>query len=220
MEAFDGIEREIGGAVAQTVIWLHGLGADAGDFLPLLRSLSLPVGTRFVFPNAPVRSVTINGGMRMRAWYDIMGFGPDAAEDVAGIAASAAGVRTLVEREVARGIDRSRIFLAGFSQGGAVVQHAGLASGEAPLGGVLGLSTYLPAFAALQRQGELQSATPVWLAHGTHDGVIPLGMAMHSAQLLRSAGVAVEWSVYPMGHEVCPPEVADINAWLARAAAR
>ena len=219
MQDFDGIEHEVGDDPSLAVIWLHGLGADASDFLPVINALVLPRPTRFVFPNAPVRPVTINGGMRMRAWYDISGFGPDAAEDVAGISDSAATVRTLVEREVARGLAREQIFLAGFSQGGAVVQHAGLAADE-PVGGVLGLSTYLPAFASLQELPSVQAGVPVWLAHGMHDVVIPLALAEHSAQQLRGIGVSVDWSVYPMGHEVCPPEISALNAWLVRQSTR
>lgn len=219
MQDFDGIEHEVGENPSLAVIWLHGLGADASDFLPVINALVLPAATRFVFPNAPVQAVTINGGMRMRAWYDITGFGPDAADDVAGIAASAATVRALVEREVARGIGRRQIFLAGFSQGGAVVQHAGLAADE-PVGGVLGLSTYLPAVGALQEAVGVQTDVPVWLAHGTHDVVIPLALAERSVQLLRGIGVSVDWSVWPMGHEVCPPEISALNAWLVRQSTR
>jgi phospholipase/carboxylesterase len=219
MTTFDGIERETGDEISLAIIWLHGLGADASDFLPLIGALQLPAATRFVFPNAPVRAVTINGGMRMRAWYDIIGFAPDAADDTVGLGESAAAVRALVEREVARGIARERIFLVGFSQGGAVVQHAGLAASE-PLGGIVGLSTYLPAVRLLQSSGAIQTETPVWLAHGTHDPVIPLALGERSVQLLRTSGVTVGWTVYPMRHEVCPPEVGDLNAWLATHAFR
>ena len=219
MQSFDGIEREVGEAPTLAVIWLHGLGADASDFLPVLDALVLPQATRFVFPNAPVRPVTINGGMRMRAWYDITGFGPDAPEDTTGILASAAAIQALVEREVERGIARSRVYLAGFSQGGAIVQHAGLAAPE-PVGGIIGLSTYLPAFAQLRGAESLQTDVPVWLAHGTHDVVLPLALAENSARLLRQVGVSVEWSVWPMGHEVCAPEISALNAWLVRQATR
>jgi phospholipase/carboxylesterase len=219
MQPIDGIERETGADIGLSVIWLHGLGADAGDFLPLVDALSLPIATRFIFPNAPVRPVTINGGMRMRAWYDIIGFGPDAPEDVAGLAASATLVRDLVAREVERGMPVSKVLLAGFSQGGAVVQHAGLGATE-PVGGIIGLSTYLPAFESLLSAGSIRTDVPVWIAHGSHDAIIPLHRARHSAQQLRNSGVDVEWSLYPMGHEVCPPEIADLNAWLNRQAAR
>jgi phospholipase/carboxylesterase len=215
MPEFDGIEREVGGPVELGVIWLHGLGADATDFLPIVGELDLPVGTRFVFPNAPMRPVTINGGIVMRAWYDVIGFGPDAPEDVAGLSASAGLVRRLVAREVDRGLARERIVLAGFSQGGAVVLHAGLGA-PGPLGGILGLSTYLPAADSLGAGGPVATDVPVLLAHGTGDPVIPLVLAELSARALVARGVSVDWTTYPMGHEICLPEIAHINAWLRR----
>jgi phospholipase/carboxylesterase len=215
MDQFDGIEREIGGEAALGVIWLHGLGADAGDFLPIIGELELPTATRFVFPNAPYRNVTVNGGMLMRAWFDILGFGPDAPEDTAGLAASVAAVQALVEREIARGLAPERIVLAGFSQGGAVVLHAGL-GGAHRLGGIIGLSTFLPAPAALIANGEPAADIPVWLAHGTADPIIPLRFAELSASFLREHGVELAWSTYAMGHEVTRPEIADLSAWLRR----
>jgi phospholipase/carboxylesterase len=218
MEQFDGIERELGGDAALGVIWLHGLGADASDFLPIIGQLELPAPTRFVFPNAPYRGVTVNGGMLMRAWFDILGFGPDAPQDTAGLAASVAIVERLVEREMARGLPPERIVLAGFSQGGAVVLHAGL-GGPHRLGGIIGLSTFLPAPTALVARGEPAADIPVWLAHGTADPVIPLGYAELSASFLREHGVQPSWTTYPMGHEVTRPEIADISAWLRRFAA-
>jgi len=219
MGDFDGIERQRGGEAELGVIWLHGLGADAGDFLPIVDALELPCGTRFVFPNAPFRAVTINGGMRMRAWYDIVGFGPDVPDDTAGITASARLVQELVDRETERGLGRDRIVLAGFSQGGAVVLHAGLGDSR-PVAGIMGLSTYLPAPSLLGLPGRLAATVPVWLAHGSVDPVIPLALAEHSARLLIAGGIPVEWSTYVMGHEVKPAEIADISAWLARIAAR
>lgn len=217
--AFDGIEREIGEVCDRAVIWLHGLGADAGDFLPIIPELGLPSGVRFVFPNAPFRPVTINGGMVMRAWYDIRGFGSESSEDSAGIAASAALARGLVEREVARGIARERIVLAGFSQGGAVVLHAGL-TGAGRIAGILGLSTYLPAPGLLDAAGPIATDVPVRMLHGTDDPVIPLALARASTTALEARGVAVEWSTYRMGHEVIWPEIRDISAWLQRVQAR
>jgi len=210
---FDGIEKELGDGIERAIIWLHGLGADAGDFLPIIGELGLPQGLRFVFPNAPFRPVTINGGMVMRAWYDIRGFGPDAPEDSAGIAASAAVVRGLVEREIARGIARERIVLAGFSQGGAIVLHAGLA-GSGRIAGVLGLSTYLPAAGLLDAAGPIATDVPVRLMHGSDDPVIPLALARASTAALEARGIRVEWSTYRMGHEVIWPELRDISAWL------
>jgi len=219
MQGLDGIEHEVGGPIDLAIIWLHGLGADGRDFLPIVGELALPVGVRYVFPNAPFRSVTINGGMVMRAWYDVLGFGPDAPEDTAGLAASVGAVRDLVAREVERGLPRERIILAGFSQGGAVVLHAGLGARE-ELGGILGLSTYLPAPAMLAAGGQLPSDVPVLMVHGTEDPVIPLTFAQRSVQWLNANGVDVEWQTYRMGHEVIAPEIGAINGWLRRCAMR
>jgi phospholipase/carboxylesterase len=162
--------------------------------------------------------VTINGGMLMRAWYDIRGFGPEALEDGAGILASATLVRGLVEREIARGIPRERIVLAGFSQGGAIVLHAGLA-GSGRLAGILGLSTYLPAARLLDTAGPVATDIPVRLMHGSDDPVIPLALARTSTATLAKRGITVEWSTYRMGHEVIWPEIRDISAWLRGVAA-
>jgi phospholipase/carboxylesterase len=218
MTEFDGIERELGGDIELAVIWLHGLGADAGDFLPIVDSLALSAGTRFVFPNAPFRPVTINDGLRMRAWFDVTGFGPDAPVDEAGLSESVARVRALGEREIERGIAPQRVLFAGFSQGGAVALHAGLGAARPP-GAILGLSTYLPA-PGLLAAGTIATGVPVRLAHGTHDPVISLALAERSAGWLVEHGVAVEWTTYPMGHEVSWPEIADISAWLKAAASR
>ena len=212
-DGFDGIEQELGDGIECAIIWLHGLGADANDFLPIVGELGLSPGVRFVFPNAPFRPVTINGGMVMRAWYDIRGFGPEAAEDSAGITASAALVRGLVAREVGRGIPAERIVLAGFSQGGAIALHAGLA-GSGRLAGILGLSTYLPAAALLDSAGPIARDIPVRLMHGSDDPVIPLALARASTATLEARGISVEWSTYRMGHEVIWPEIRDISAWL------
>jgi phospholipase/carboxylesterase len=218
MNELDGIERETGPAPDLSIVWLHGLGADATDFLPIIGELKLPSDVRFVFPNAPMRPVTINAGYVMRAWYDIAGFGPDAREDTAGLAASAAIVSDLIDRELRRGIARDRIVLAGFSQGGAVVLHAGLTERE-PIGGIIGLSTYLPAAATLDAGGPIATATPVMLAHGTGDTVIPIALAERSAGFLRDRGVDVDWSTYTMGHEVSFEELRHLSRWLTRFAA-
>jgi phospholipase/carboxylesterase len=219
MQDFDGIERQTGPVPDLSVIWLHGLGADASDFLPIIDALDLATETRFVFPNAPTRPVTINGGVVMRAWYDIFGFGPDAPEDTAGLTRSAEAVRRLVDRELERGIDESRVVLAGFSQGGAVVLHAGL-GGSAALGGILGLSTYLPAPAALGHEGTVRTDVPVMMVHGSYDPVIPLALAQRSARFLTDRGVSVDWSTYPMGHEVVYDEIRAINDWLRHLGSR
>jgi phospholipase/carboxylesterase len=215
MHELDGVEREIGERIDLAVIWLHGLGADANDFLPIIGELDLATGVRFVFPNAPTRRVTINGGMFMRAWYDITGFGPDAPADKVGLTASVALVRQLILREIDRGIAPERVVLAGFSQGGAVVLHAGLGDGT-PVGGILGLSTYLPAPELLTAGGRMAIDVPVMMAHGTMDPVIPLALAERSLQVLLANGVNVDWSTYPMGHEVSPAEISDISDWLRR----
>jgi phospholipase/carboxylesterase len=213
MAVLDGIEREIGG-VPDLSIWLHGLGADASDFVPVIGELALSGSVRFVFPNAPVRAVTINGGIPMRAWYDVLGFGADVPVDEAGLEASVEVVTALVEREVERGIARDRIVLAGFSQGGAVVLHSGLGMREM-IGGIIGLSTYLPAAAKLAAK-PARTDVPVMLAHGTNDSVLPLALGENSAAYLRRLGVEVDWSTYPMAHEVCIEEIDRISQWLGR----
>jgi phospholipase/carboxylesterase len=218
MREFDGIERLVGTEADLSIIWLHGLGADANDFVPIIGQLRLATDVRFVFPNAPLRSVTINGGMVMRAWYDIAGFGPDAPQDADGLTQSVAIVRRLIQRELDRGIARNRIVLAGFSQGGAVVLHAGLSDAES-VGGIVGLSTYLPA-AHLLQSAAIPTDVPVMLAHGTYDQVIPLALAEKSAEFLKASGASVDWSTYPMGHEVCLNEIQDLSRWLRRFEAR
>jgi phospholipase/carboxylesterase len=202
------------------VIWLHGLGADGHDFEPIVPELALDFAARFVFPHAPVQAVTINGGMRMRAWYDILGWDAAAPEDGDGIRASAAQVTRLIEREIGRGIDTPRIALAGFSQGGAIALHTALRETR-PLGGAVGLSTYLPLADTLPAErSEANASLPVLMAHGTTDPVIPLESAVASRRLLERLGYRVEWHSYPMGHGVCGAEIAAIGAWLSRLAAR
>ena len=212
----DCIERETGPAPAWSVIWLHGLGADANDFVPLVPELlrrNWPA-IRFVFPNAPVRAVTINNGVRMRAWYDIVDFDLANRADEAGVLESVAQIDALIEREAARGIPASRVILAGFSQGGAVTLAAGLRR-RVPLAGLVALSTYLPAArnagAALVDGAARQ---PVFMAHGTQDPVVPLGAGEQSAAWLRQAGFDVAWHQYPMPHSVCAEEIAALGDWF------
>jgi phospholipase/carboxylesterase len=209
------VEIAAQGTAELAVIWLHGLGADGHDFEPIVPELRLHRGVRFVFPHAPIRPVTINGGAEMRAWYDILGFGA-AAEDDAGIRASAAAVARLVDREVARGVAAERIVLAGFSQGGAIALQLGLREPRR-LAGVLALSTYLPLAATLARDKSAASAAlPIFMAHGGHDPVIPLALAEASRRALEREGYAVDWHVYPMAHAVCAAEIAAIGDWLDR----
>jgi len=213
----DCIERETGPSPAWSIIWLHGLGADGNDFVPIVPELvrrDWPA-LRFVFPHAPVRAVTINNGMRMRAWYDIVDFDLANRADETGVAESMQQVEALVAREAARGVPRSRVVLAGFSQGGAVTLAAGLRSAE-PLGGLVALSTYVPS--AHKARGELAagaSRQPVFMAHGRQDPVVPFQAGQQSATLLRELGFDVDWHAYPMPHSVCAEEIRDLGDWLA-----
>ena len=212
----DAIEIETATNPGASVIWLHGLGADGNDFAPIVPALRLPqTPVRFVFPHAPVQPVTINGGMRMRAWYDIRD-GEIRREDEDGVRASQKLVEALIERERKRGTAADRLVLAGFSQGGAIALQTGLRHGE-QLAGIMALSTYLPiadSFAA--EAAAANRGAPIFMAHGSYDPVIPLARAQESRTLLQSLGYAVEWREYPMPHSVCPDEVADIGAWLRK----
>jgi phospholipase/carboxylesterase len=208
------VTLEPSGKANASVIWLHGLGADGHDFVPMVPELRLaePLAVRFIFPHATVRPVTINGGHRMRAWYDITGFGPESGEDEAGIRESGRIVDGYVDREVAAGIASRRIVIAGFSQGGAVVLHAGLRQTQ-PLAGVLALSTYLPLRASLAGE-KAGTALPILMCHGTQDDVVSVLRGRESRDLLQEAGYHVEWREYPMQHTVCAPEIGHIAAWL------
>jgi len=213
--ALETIELETAGAPDAAVIWLHGLGADGHDFEPVVPELRLPgaARVRFVFPHAPVRPVTLNMGMPMRAWYDIYQLG-GGREDGEGIRASQSQLERLIARERARGVAAQRIVLAGFSQGGAIALHTGLRHGER-LAGILALSTYLPLADTLAAErSEANGALPVFLAHGDHDDIIPVERARQSHARLEALGYAVTWKEYPMPHAVCAPEIADIAAWL------
>jgi phospholipase/carboxylesterase len=199
-----------------SIIWLHGLGADGRDFEPIVPELRLPASLqlRFIFPHAPVRAVTINQGMRMRAWYDIfqLGGGP---EDEAGIRASQKLVETLIAAENKKGIAFRRIVLAGFSQGGAIALQAALRYRER-LAGLLALSTYLPLSASLESEAsEASRDLPIFMAHGLYDDVIPLARAEQSRKMLEGRGYRVEWHTYPMAHSVHPEEIGAIARFLA-----
>jgi phospholipase/carboxylesterase len=194
-----------------SVIWLHGLGADGHDFEPIVPELELEQPVRFVFPHAPVRPVTINQGMRMRAWYDILQLGPG-PEDETGVRASQKLLEEMIAAEKARGIES--IALAGFSQGGAIVLQTALRHRER-LAGVLALSTYLPLHKTLEAERSLENSdVPIFMAHGEYDDIIPLVRAEQSKQLLERLGYKLQWHTYPMPHSVCPDEIAHISAFL------
>jgi phospholipase/carboxylesterase len=212
------IEVETAPKPNAAVIWLHGLGADGHDFEPIVPEL-VPRGSknwRFVFPNAPVRPVTLNGGMPMRAWYDIMGLDRKVAEDASGFKDTDRAIRELIAREVARGIPTPRIVLAGFSQGGAVSLYT-VPRLEERLAGVMALSCYLPREAtfAAERMAANDS-TPIFMAHGREDPMIPIMLGLKSRDFLLKEGFPVEWHDYPMAHSVCPEEIADIRNFLFR----
>jgi phospholipase/carboxylesterase len=205
---------QTGNQPQHSIIWLHGLGADGQDFVPIADELDLPVAVRYIFPHAPMRPVTINGGFVMRAWYDIASQSMDAQQDAAGIRASQLLVEELIAQEVARSIMPSQIFLAGFSQGGAIALHTAMRQ-TTPLGGVLALSTYLPLANSAAREAQASTrATPVFMAHGRNDPVIPYALGAGSRDVLQEFGYAVEWHEYPMQHSVCEEELHDIETWL------
>jgi phospholipase/carboxylesterase len=198
------------------VIWLHGLGADGFDFVPLVEELRLPptMAVRFIFPHARPRPVTINNGFVMRAWYDITSLGPDRVEDEAGIRQSAEVVRSYIEKENARGIASERIVIAGFSQGGAIAFQAALRYPQR-LGGVMALSTYLPLRESLAKEATPANRdVPILICHGVRDPMVPAALGAASRDLLQSLGYPVEWKTYPMEHSVCMEEVLDISKWL------
>src|SRR3954468_5881929 len=206
------IQIESGPNPQATVIWLHGLGADGHDFEPIVPELRLTKAVRFVFPHAPTRAVTINNGMRMRAWYDIFQFG-GGAEDEKGIRASQKLVEELIGKQE---LPAERIVLAGFSQGGAIVLQTALRYPER-LAGVGALSTYLPLAATLAAErSEANRDLPIFMAHGQHDDLIPMSRARASRESLEKLGYKIEWHDYPMSHSVCAPEIADISAFFSR----
>jgi phospholipase/carboxylesterase len=216
-QALEVIEVETGSGPRAAVIWLHGLGADGHDFEPIVPELRLPASlpVRFIFPNAPQRPVTINMGMRMPAWYDILQLG-GGKEDEAGIRESQAQIEALITGEMKRGIPRDKIVLAGFSQGGAIVLQTALRQRE-KLAGVMALSTYLPLARTLAAERTAESAAlPIFMAHGRFDNMIGIDRAAQSRDALQALGYKIEWHEYPMPHSVCPEEIADIAAFLLR----
>jgi len=212
------IELETAPGPVASVIWLHGLGADGNDFVPIVPELGLPPARalRFIFPHAPVRAVTINNGMRMRAWYDIAAADLNNRADISGVRQSTDQVEALIAREKGRGVAAAHIFLAGFSQGGAIALYAGLRHAER-LAGILALSTYLvqadrlPAEAAAANRD-----VPIFMAHGTADPVVRFEWGLASRRALEANGNPVEWHQYPIEHSLCLEEVRAIGAWLAK----
>ena len=215
-DSLEVIELQSGSNPTASVIVLHGLGADGTDFVPVAQQLDLaPIGdVRFLFPHAPVMPVTINGGMKMRAWYDILGTDLARREDERGLRASQLLVESLLDRERERGIDPSRIVLMGFSQGCAMTLMTGLRYGER-LAGLVGLSGYLPLAAVTSAERHAaNSDVPIFLAHGSDDPVIPIDRAIASRDALKALGHPVQWHEYPMPHSVCAEEISDLNRWL------
>ena len=212
----DCVEHETGPQPTHSVIWLHGLGADGHDFAPIVPELRLPasLAVRFVFPHATIQPVTINGGMAMRSWYDILTPNLVKREDEAGIRMSEQAIQALIARENARGVPTSRIVLAGFSQGCAMTLHTGIRLKE-KLAGLIGLSGYLPLIdMAAQERHSANATTPIFLAHGTHDPVVTLERAEASRAKLVELGYSVQWHTYPMPHSVCAQEIDDISSFL------
>jgi len=216
LSTLESVIVETGTRPSFTIIWMHGLGADGHDFEPLVPELieaGMP-SLRFVFPHAPVRPVTLNNGYRMRAWYDLLAIDRRAAEDAEGIHASAGAIGELIKRENASGIPTSRIAIAGFSQGGAMALHVATRASE-KLAGVIALSCYLPLarqFATERSSANL--ATPMFIAHGQQDPVVPFQLGDDSRRVLEGTGFKVEWHAYAMPHSLCEQEVADIRAFL------
>jgi phospholipase/carboxylesterase len=212
----EAIEIETSASPGASIIWMHGLGADGHDFVDIVPQFSLPArpGVRFVFPHAPMRPVTINGGYVMRAWYDIRDAGGVRREDPAGVRASQKAIEALIQREKERGVPAASIVIAGFSQGGAMALHTSLRHGER-LAGVMALSCSLPLADTLTAEAAPANRdVPIFMAHGTQDPMIPMARAVRARETLVGLGYRVEWHEYPMPHSVCAEEVLDISTWL------
>ncbi len=210
------VEVTTGADPVGSIIWLHGLGADGYDFEPIVPELRLPAGLplRFVFPHAPVRPVTINGGMAMRAWYDIVSLDAEGRADADGVRESTVLLEGLVAREIERGIDEARIVIAGFSMGGAIAINTALTT-KRKLAGLMALSTYLPIAAEADRSTSSREL-PVFMGHGTFDPMVLHAWGKATADKLREIGFSIEWHDYPMAHAVCPEEIRDIREWLLK----
>ncbi len=214
--ALETVEVETGREPRASVIWMHGLGADGNDFVPVVPELKLPAAlpVRFVFPHAPMRPVTINAGMVMRAWYDVFDLEERRGEDEAGVRASQQLVEALIAREKARGISAARIVLGGFSQGGVMALQTGLRHPER-LAGIAALSCYLPLARSLPIEAsQANRDVPIFMAHGSYDDLIPVARARRSRDLLQEFGFHVTWREYPIPHAVCPEEIRDLASWL------
>jgi phospholipase/carboxylesterase len=214
MQTPDTVEVVTGEDPVGSVIWLHGLGADGHDFEPIVPELRLPadLALRFVFPHAPVQSVTVNGGMAMRSWFDIVSLGTEGRADQDGVNKSARFLESLISREIERGIDAKKIVLAGFSQGGAVAIHTALHT-EHDIAGLMALSTYLAVSDGIE-DAKSRRDLPIFMAHGSLDPVLRMEWGRASADELVATGYTVDWREYPMAHAVCPAEIADIGDWL------
>lgn len=200
-----------------SVIWLHGLGADGNDFAPIVPELRLPenLGTRFVFPHAPVLPVTINGGLPMRAWFDLYGITPDSPQDEVGIKLAHESISLLIENEINLGIPSDKIILAGFSQGGAMALYSGLNFSK-PLAGILALSTFLPSNYYWNQNAVIHNCAPIFMAHGKMDNIVGYYLGKASHDRLLQLGCKVEWHDYPMEHSVCMEEIQDISHWITK----
>ncbi len=216
-ETLPAIEIETKPKPSHAVIWMHGLGADGNDFVPVVKEMKLPpLGIRFVFPHAPMRPVTINGGFVMRAWYDIAYQELAFKEDERGLRESQKLIEDLIARENARGIPSSRIVLAGFSQGGVMTLQVGLRQPKR-LAGLMALSAHLPMPPMVEvERNAASNAVPIFMGHGIADNIVPLALGTMSRDSLIKLGYEVEWHQYPMPHSVCVEELADVGAWLKR----
>ena len=216
-EQLQTIEIETRPKPSHSVIWLHGLGADGNDFVPIVQQLSLPpLGIRFVFPHAPMRPVTINGGFVMRAWYDIAQQDLVRKEDEQGVRQSQKMIEELIAKEETRGVPANRIVVAGFSQGGVISLQTGLRQPKR-LAGVMSLSAYLPLTSMIEKErNSANNDVPIFLGHGIADNIVPLPLGIASRDRLLKLGYDVDWHQYPMPHSVCAAELEDISAWLAR----
>lgn len=215
MQDLESIVVETGAGPVGAVIWLHGLGADGHDFEPIVAELQLPpsMPLRFVFPHAPVRPVTVNGGMEMRAWYDIVSLDKEGRADDKGIRESSVMLDDLITAQESQGIPSEQIVLAGFSQGGAIAIHNTLTSSK-HFKGLMALSTYIALSEAAKSHAGDDSEFPVFVAHGSFDQMLPCELGRGSADTLSQLGYVVEWHEYPMAHGVCPQEIDDISQWL------